>query len=97
MVPHATAGGGRGQGHARRTGASAGGVAALGHEVLDDAVKDGVVVVLLQAELHEVAHRLRRLFGPELNVDVAQRGCDDHLRHGPMNQSGRAALLLQLL
>lgn len=41
-----------------RTLARARRVAALRHEVLDDAVEGGAVVVTLQAQLHKVAHSL---------------------------------------
>lgn len=34
------------------------GIPSLGHEVLQDPVKDGPIVVALHAQLHEVPHRL---------------------------------------
>ena len=41
--------------------ARAGGVARLNHEVLDHAVEEAAVVVPLQAVMHKIPARLRRL------------------------------------
>jgi len=46
------------------TGAGGGGVAALDEEILDDAVEDGVVIIVFEAELHEVPDGFGSLFGP---------------------------------
>ena len=61
------------------TGAGAGGVAALDEEVLDDAVEDGVVVIVFEAELNEVPRGLRSLFRPQLNVQRTARSVHHHL------------------
>ena len=61
------------------TAPGAGGVTALDEEGLDDAVEDGAIVVALEAELYEVAGRLRGLLGPQLDVQWAHRRPDHHL------------------
>lgn len=61
------------------TCAGSGGVAALNEETLNDAVKDGFIVVAFKAELDEVPYGLGSLFGPELDVQRAVRSCDHHL------------------
>lgn len=48
----------------RRTGAGGGGVAGLDKEVLDDAVEDGVIVVVFEGELDEVSNGFGSLLGP---------------------------------
>ena len=91
--------------HRFATAAGAGGVPCLDHEVLDDPVPDDAVVVALQAELHEVAARLRTLLRPELDLDLAMaRGHQDlalrgrlqlvHCRHraAPSHAAPRVAL-----
>ena len=75
---------------ARAAGAGAGGVAALGHEALDDAVERDAVVVAVAGEEDEVVDGVRRLVGEQLDDDVAVVGADgrrvalarvdDHLR-----------------
>jgi hypothetical protein len=70
-------------GETDRTCARAGGVASLNKEVLDDAVEEGVVVVALEAELHEVARRLGGLLGPELDVE---RPCRRMYHHLPLRR-----------
>ena len=51
------------------TCAGAGGVTALDEEVFDDAVEDGVDVVVFQAELNEVAYSFGGLLWPQLYVE----------------------------
>jgi hypothetical protein len=53
--------------------AGAGGVAALDHEVGDDAVEDGAVVELVAGEEDEVADGVRRFGGEELTNNCAAR------------------------
>ena len=50
---------------ARATGAGAGGIAALRHEVLDDAVEDRAVIEAFAGQEHEVVDGLRGLVGEE--------------------------------
>lgn len=61
------------------TCAGAGGVAALNQKALDDAVKDGVVEIAFEAELHEVPHGFRSLFRPKLDVNWPVRRLHYHL------------------
>ena len=58
------------------TTAGAGGVAALAHEAVDDAVEDDAVVVVVPGERHEVVDRLRCLGSIEVDDHRAHRG--DH-------------------
>lgn len=64
------------------TETSAGGIATLHNKILDDAVEDGVVVVALQAQLHEITAGLGRFLRPQLDVDVACRGLKEDLPVG---------------
>src|SRR5690606_40097044 len=57
-------------------GADGLGVAALDHEVRDDAVEHGAVVEALAGEEHERLDRLRVVGGGELDDDVAARRGD---------------------
>lgn len=59
--------------------AGAGRVAALEDEVGDEPVEDRVGVVAVEAELEEVARGEGCLDGPELDVEVAMGGFEDHL------------------
>lgn len=52
----------------KKTCAGAGGITALNEKALDYAVKDGVVEIAFEAELHKIPHSFRRLLGPEFNV-----------------------------
>lgn len=51
--------------------AGAGRVAALDHEVLDDAVEDGAVVVAALGKLRKVLARLGRMLAVQLNHERA--------------------------
>lgn len=57
-------------------------VAALQDEVGDEAVEGRVCVVVVEAELQEVAGGERRLGGPELDVEVAVAGVQDYFGTG---------------
>ncbi len=46
---------------------------------LDNAMKDCVFIVILKAQLDEIAHGARRLLAPQLNVDRAKRRRQDDL------------------
>jgi hypothetical protein len=52
-------------------------VSTLDHEVLDDPVEDGLVVVALEAELDEVATRSGGFLAPEVDLDLAVVGGED--------------------
>ena len=54
----------------------AGGVAALAHEAVDDAMEDDAVVVVVQGEVDEVVDRLRCLQRVEGDDDLAERGVE---------------------
>jgi hypothetical protein len=54
--------------------AGAGGVAALAHEAVDDAVEDDAVVVVLRGQEHEAVHRDRCIDRVERDDDRAERG-----------------------
>ena len=56
-------------------------VAALDHEVLDDAVEGQPVVETIAGELAKVLNRLRRVLVEELNRDGAGVGVKGGLRH----------------
>ena len=47
------------------------GVAALNHEVLDDAVKDHTIIEALLGQVDEVLDRLRRLIAEKVDDDIA--------------------------
>ena len=64
--------------------AGAGGVAALNHKILDDAVKNQSVVVALFRQRHKVLHRFGGNLGIKLNGDIAHVGMH--------NGTGTAAL-----
>lgn len=53
------------------------GVAALDHELADDAVEDGVVVVAIFRVRDKVLNGFRGSFGEEAEVDVAVGGVED--------------------
>jgi hypothetical protein len=57
----------------------AGRVAALQDEAGDETVEDGAVVVVVVAQLQEVAGRLRRLLAPELELEVAEVRLEEDL------------------
>ena len=64
-------------------GPGAGRVAALDHEVADDAVEDHPVIEALAGEVGEVRDRLRRVLVEEGQLDVAVVGVQDRLGHAP--------------
>ncbi len=54
-------------------------IAALNDKVLDDAMEDGLAVVLLHAELNEVPACFGALSGPKLDLDVSCCRLEQHL------------------
>ena len=54
----------------------------MNHEAADDAVEDAVVVVALQAQLHEVSARQRRLLRPQLHFQLPVRRLQHNLPLG---------------
>jgi hypothetical protein len=58
------------------------GVARLRHEVPDHPVEDAAVIVALEAQLHKVAARHRRLLGPQLDVERPDARMHDHFATG---------------
>src|SRR5436190_7277227 len=78
---------------ARAAGPGAGWVAALDHEVRDDAVEDHAVVEAVAGELAEVLDGLGRVVIEELNRDravIGVQGCVAHLG-SPLSASSAAA------
>src|SRR5581483_5860545 len=72
--------------------AGAGRVAALDHEVGDDAVEDDAVVEAVARELREVLDRLRRVVGIELDADRAVVRMQRRLAHArSLSASGSIA------
>lgn len=57
-------------------------IPALNHELRDDAVKNGVIVVPIDGVLKEVAAGQRRFFWPEFNVYVPEVRHEHSLQRG---------------
>ena len=72
--------------HLSRSHLSAGVVATLNHEVLDDSLEDAAVVIAAVHELQEVVAMVRRVV-IECHTDVAHRGFEQHLVAGGVARS----------
>jgi hypothetical protein len=60
----------------------------LNNEVLDDPMKDTVVVVALQGKLDKIPTSFGGLFTPELNVQGTKRCLHNHFTLGPRFHQG---------
>lgn len=56
-------------------------VTCLGHEILDDAVKDAAIVVVFQTQLHEVTTCQRAFTTEQLDVKLTECGDHHHFAH----------------
>lgn len=54
----------------------------MDHHLLDNAMKQRLVVVVLETELYKVAARQRRLLAPQFDIHVSSGGVQDHLAVG---------------
>ena len=66
------------------------GIAALDHEVGDDAMKDGAVVEAFARQEYEIVHGLGRVLGEKLADDLALRGVErGRVLAGRIDRHGR--------